>query len=1022
MATNDVERMTSRAAISTHDLAPPKPWRRFVPMWLHSIIWVDYAQKYDAFLSYSWKSDAGVAPVIQSVIQKFLCPWYKARARAVFRDLSCLPAGSSLEGELFDRLDRSTHLIVLASPEAAASHGMEVEARHWFSRPREGQVLIIITSGDSSKWEEISDHLLPPSVGKNLTTEPLFIPLQRRRDRILANPDGQQLREELVEDLNQILLRFYPPGIDWGQLRGEERLQRRRARWLVSSVILVLLMLVVVSVYSWRQAVLARNTAYSRELAAQATGQVQTDVDLSLKLALEGMRVSRTDQAEDALREALVANRVLAVMSSRRALTAISLSPDGSMLLGGDSAGTLHLWRVDTGAQVAELPGHTEEISSAEFSRDGKQALTASWDTTARIWDLLDKRSVHTLPHDKALVGSARFSPDGKFVATIDGDGILRVWDAQYGKLLHTITAHSWTKNIVFGRARVEYSPDGSRLLTSVGDQSTATGDSVARLWDTQGWTLWKELPSPAGVVTASWFSADGTRIFTGSDRGGAYVWNTATGNRLKSFDQSTALAGIYAFSPDASVVLTSDRTSGRLGNVTLVDVQTEKPRTNLYGVVTAAAFDSSSSRVATGNDRGAAVWDANTGKLLFDLRGHFGDVTALVFGKDDATLITASNDRSARVWDLHSPRELVITGRGNGSIGPVFSADGRMLVTQTSVATTAWDASTGDELASFDSGSPDRSDARFAPEGRLLVVNVRERAPRIAKVPTAAGQPTLTAVSMAEFVYAFSPDRKTVVTANPNYSVAIRDRASWAVIHTLEGHHGRLGGAVFGHDGTWLMTAAEDGSARVWETATGHLLHNFRLNNRGYDVVLSPDGRLACVVENWPTIKLWDTRTWNLVHTFVWEAPRSGGNWAKIARFSPDGTLLAVGDNRGVLHILDIAARKERATINAQKYAVDTLAFSRSGRFILTTGAGDQGARVWDVATGKKLAQLGTQFVVGAAFRPGSGQIATLGTDGTIRVFNEPRYLPLDELLQLATARVARDWTPSEREEYLHE
>jgi transcriptional regulator GlxA family with amidase domain len=52
-------------------------------------------------------------------------------------------------------MDRSVHLIVLASPEAAASRGMEIEARHWFTRPRNGQVLIIVSSGDCNTWEEI---------------------------------------------------------------------------------------------------------------------------------------------------------------------------------------------------------------------------------------------------------------------------------------------------------------------------------------------------------------------------------------------------------------------------------------------------------------------------------------------------------------------------------------------------------------------------------------------------------------------------------------------------------------------------------------------------------------------------------------------------------------------------------------------------------------------------------------------------------------------------------------------------
>lgn len=48
------------------DLAPTTLWRRFVPAWLRSLIWVDSARGYDAFLSYSWKSDREVAPTKQA--------------------------------------------------------------------------------------------------------------------------------------------------------------------------------------------------------------------------------------------------------------------------------------------------------------------------------------------------------------------------------------------------------------------------------------------------------------------------------------------------------------------------------------------------------------------------------------------------------------------------------------------------------------------------------------------------------------------------------------------------------------------------------------------------------------------------------------------------------------------------------------------------------------------------------------------------------------------------------------------
>jgi hypothetical protein len=91
---------TAAPASPQLDLAPPKNWRRWFPEWLRSLLWGDSAAKYDAFLSYSWKSDKEVAPVIQSVLQRFMCPWYKVRAKTIFRDLSCMPAGSDLKREL----------------------------------------------------------------------------------------------------------------------------------------------------------------------------------------------------------------------------------------------------------------------------------------------------------------------------------------------------------------------------------------------------------------------------------------------------------------------------------------------------------------------------------------------------------------------------------------------------------------------------------------------------------------------------------------------------------------------------------------------------------------------------------------------------------------------------------------------------------------------------------------------------------------------------------------------------------
>src|SRR5215813_7057519 len=182
------------------DLPPVPPrWRSLIPTWVRGLFWVDQANYFDAFLSYSWAADAKIAPLIQSILQQFLRPWYKLRALNIFRDLSSLPASSNLTVSLKERLDKSKHLIVFASPEAAMSAGMEFEARYWFSRPREGEILLVVTSGSYTNWDEIRSNALPPTLQKELTDTPLWIDISRWRDEILAHSSPETLREQLTE-------------------------------------------------------------------------------------------------------------------------------------------------------------------------------------------------------------------------------------------------------------------------------------------------------------------------------------------------------------------------------------------------------------------------------------------------------------------------------------------------------------------------------------------------------------------------------------------------------------------------------------------------------------------------------------------------------------------------------------------------------------------------------------------------------------------------------------------------------
>src|ERR1700693_2642317 len=103
---------------------------------------------YDAFISYSHAKDKPIAAALQSAIQKLGKPWYKRRALWLFRDDSSLSATPHLWPTIEQALGQSRYLILLASPEAAASHWVCKEVAYWLD-----------TKSAESSWQRATPRM-----------------------------------------------------------------------------------------------------------------------------------------------------------------------------------------------------------------------------------------------------------------------------------------------------------------------------------------------------------------------------------------------------------------------------------------------------------------------------------------------------------------------------------------------------------------------------------------------------------------------------------------------------------------------------------------------------------------------------------------------------------------------------------------------------------------------------------------------------------------------------------------------
>ena len=84
----------------------------------------------------------------------------------------------------------------------------------------------------------------------------------------------------------------------------------------------------------------------------------------------------------------------------------------------------------------------------------------------------------------------------------------------------------------------------------------------------------------------------------------------------------------------------------------------------------------------------------------------------------------------------------------------------------------------------------------------------------------------------------------------------------------------------------------------------------------------------------------------------------RIGKGGINIMRFSPDGTLLAVGTDVG-LWLYDVPDGKVTALFTGQSGQVNALAFTPDGKQLTSGGSNDPFIHVWDVETKRKLSTL---------------------------------------------------------------
>lgn len=288
-------------------------------------------------------------------------------------------------------------------------------------------------------------------------------------------------------------------------------------------------------------------------------------------------------------------------------------------------------------------------------------------------------------------------------------------------------------------------------------------------------------------------------------------------------------------------------------------------------GKVRALAFAPGGRVLASiaGDSRFVWLWEAHTGKRLRKLTNPENGfaVRALAFLPDGRHVAGLHARRSVSVWEVDggAPVAVLNSGHWYASDALAVSPDGARLVVYTPTGFREW---TDPARATPGAREPDRTHPMsalaplfgFSPRGTWFYrtgIGLILRDP----LDLTADHRVLTDPNFAvPTAVAFTTDEARVCVGFGHRARVWRLTEPDAPSLHLRGHKQQVRGVGFAPDGGTILTAAMDGTVRIWDAHTGAELRAFDWGiGKVRAVVVSPDGTLCAAGSNDGQLVVWD-------------------------------------------------------------------------------------------------------------------------------------------------------------------
>nr|BAL53817.1 WD-40 repeat-containing protein [uncultured Planctomycetota bacterium] len=356
-------------------------------------------------------------------------------------------------------------------------------------------------------------------------------------------------------------------------------------------------------------------------------------------------------------------------------VTALAISPDGSVLATGDSAGCLRLWSFDNRRLLHEVAAGLGELTLLAFDALGHRLLSGGEERRLLVWEVAS---------GKVVLGCGGGAA---------GARIRLGWNETEG----LVALAAGRRVCIFdGRgdrpARQLDHPHGATCLTwAETPQLLFTGDAMGGIhrWaaDAAQWQgCWQE--HRTAITDLAWEPETQRLASAGGSDGYVYLWALTQESPILLIPEATsgATTETVRFVPQYGGLLVGgvDWLAERQGAGALVYWNRDDwaPRVLLRQGVLRLAVRHDGQYALAANLHGT-VWllELPSGRILAELAGHSEPVLALAFHPRTAEILTASEDHLVCVWSP-SGSQLAATDVEISVHDAVFSASGEYVFT----------------------------------------------------------------------------------------------------------------------------------------------------------------------------------------------------------------------------------------------------------------------------------------------------------------------------------------------------